>query len=185
MPKNWSWSRQVLSIGRRPSCGRFSPLWDGCYQRVRVRLLTFLSYLRAHHILRVFFCRSPLLFCTKKKKIPQQKPTRGSLKTGEHLFLCGTEIGAIFKYIQKMDRYAGTRRKLVKKDFCDFWSPAGGASLCTILRLRLRRTSFGSSSGRLGPCRTSRWSKSCFCNTFFHFFHKYISNFFDQLFHIN
>merc|ERR1712213_49761 len=32
----------------------------------------------------------------------------------------------------------------------------GGASLCTISLLRLRRTSFGSSSGRLGPCRTSR-----------------------------
>merc|ERR1712223_497871 len=29
-------SAEVLSLGRRPSCGRFSPLWDGCYQRVRV-----------------------------------------------------------------------------------------------------------------------------------------------------
>merc|ERR1712209_303666 len=31
-----SFKVQVLSLGRRPSCGRFSPLWDGCYQRVRV-----------------------------------------------------------------------------------------------------------------------------------------------------
>merc|ERR1719192_1860844 len=31
-----SFKVQVFSVGRRPSCGRFSPLWDGCYQRVWV-----------------------------------------------------------------------------------------------------------------------------------------------------
>ena len=122
-----------------------------------------LYHICAHIIFCVSFSTSRLSCSVPKRKRSHNKPTRGSLERGGgSFFFVSLKLGrTIYRYIQKMDRNADIRRKLVKKDFGDFWSPAGGASLCTILRLRLRRTSFGSSSGRLGPCRTSRWSKSC------------------------